>query len=89
MRNVRARSPLLPVAALLLGGALAVLPLAEPSPSGIAALERPSLDDELTRVQLEQELMRAERTARMLDDLQEALADWDRAPRDEGEGAER
>lgn len=50
------------------------------APAAPAPRERTSLDQELGRVQLEQELMLAERTARMLDELQTALADWDREP---------
>lgn len=44
-----------------------------------AALVAPSLDDELQRVLLEQELMRAERTAILLDELQQRLASWEPA----------
>ncbi len=44
-----------------------------------AALVAPSLDDELQRVLLEQELMRAERTAILLDELQRRLASWEPA----------
>ena len=47
------------------------------SASRIEPGEAPSLEDELTRVHVEQDLMLAERTARMLDEFQTALRDWD------------
>lgn len=54
-------------------------------PATPARQERTPLDQELGRVQLEQELMLAEHTARMLDELQSALAEWDRQPSLEAE----
>ena len=43
---------------------------------------RPSdpLEEDLTRARVEQELMLAERTARMLSEVQEALLEWDAEP---------
>ena len=55
--------------AMLAGGSSA-RPFAADEP------REPGLDDELQRVLLEQELVLSERTARMLDELDQRLAEW-------------
>lgn len=55
--------------AMLAGGSSA-------RPSAADEPRQPDLDDELQRVLLEQELVLSERTAIMLDELEERLAEW-------------
>lgn len=91
--NPRFPRPALALALATAGLSLAYAHVSAAPPVGTAApatpapRERTSLDQELARVQLEQELMLAERTARMLDELRTALEDWDREPAREA-GAE-
>ena len=59
-----------------------------PSRTSQEATPAMDFDEDLTRARVEQDLMLAERTAKMLGDLQEALADW-QAESEPGPSVER
>jgi len=56
------------------------------APDPPSTTDETSLEDELERVRLEQDLMLAERTALMLDDFGEALESWEGEAEEAGEG---